>query len=49
MFGIAVWVSQSDFAKRTGALMYPKPSNADPCGQAEQGAGVVTAGTENAL
>lgn len=45
MFGIAVWVNQSDFAKRTGALMYHKPNNADPCGQPQQDAGVVTAGT----
>lgn len=45
VFGIAVWINQSDFAKRTGALKYHKPSNADPCGQPQQGAGWVTAGT----
>lgn len=49
MFGIAVWVKQSDLAKSTGALMYHKPSNVDPCGQPQQGAGVVTAGTHDAL
>lgn len=43
--GIAVWVNQSDFAKRTRALMYRKQSNAGPCGQPQQSAGVVTAGT----
>lgn len=43
--GIAVWVNRSDFAKRARALLYRKPSNAGPCGEPQQSAGVVIAGT----